>query len=103
MGPFKILERIGKVAYKMELPTSINLFTTCSMYFHVSMLRKCISDRDNVVSEPPPDLRTNLTVEGRPVRVTGRKTKPEGRKNVKMIQVVWDCIGEEETTWEPEE
>ncbi|KAF8049525.1 hypothetical protein N665_2189s0005 [Sinapis alba] len=69
--------------------------------FHVSMLRKCISDRDNVVVEPPSDLRSNLTVEGRPVRIIGRKSKPEGRKNVKMIQVVWDCDGDEETTWEP--
>ena len=55
-----------------------------------------------MVPEPPSDLRENLTVEGRPVRIIGRKTKPESRKNIKMIQVVWDCDGEEETTWEPE-
>ncbi|KAD1469151.1 hypothetical protein E3N88_42776 [Mikania micrantha] len=43
VGPFKILERIGKVTYKLELPPELsNVHPT----FHVSNLRKCLADQD---------------------------------------------------------
>lgn len=91
MRPYKILKRIRPMAYKLELLSSMDAF---HKVFHVSMLRKYITDRDNVMSEPPPDLRENLTIEGRPVRIVGRKVKADQRKKVKMIQVVWNCDGE---------
>ncbi|CAA7043816.1 unnamed protein product [Microthlaspi erraticum] len=99
MGPYKILERIGLVAYKLELPPALVAFHPV---FHVSLMKRCVTNGENVVAEPPSDLQDNLTVEGRPVRIIGRRVKAIGRKRVKMIQVVWDCEGEEETTWEPE-
>ncbi|GJX08323.1 putative reverse transcriptase domain-containing protein [Tanacetum coccineum] len=41
IGPFKILKRIGPVAYKLELPEElINIHST----FYVSSLKKCLSD-----------------------------------------------------------
>ena len=39
--PFEILERIGSVAYKLALPPSLS---SVHDVFHVSMLRKYISD-----------------------------------------------------------
>ncbi|XP_010463369.1 PREDICTED: uncharacterized protein LOC104744041 [Camelina sativa] len=100
VGPYRILERIGPVAYRLELPPAMAAF---HKVFHVSMLRKCITHRENVTSEPPPDLQENLTIIGIPVRIIGRKLRTNQKKKVKLIQVVWDCDGEEETTWEPEE
>uniref|UniRef100_A0A251RRD4 RNA-directed DNA polymerase n=1 Tax=Helianthus annuus TaxID=4232 RepID=A0A251RRD4_HELAN len=42
VGPFKIVERIGKVAYRLELPPELgNVHPT----FHVSNLKKCLADR----------------------------------------------------------
>ncbi|GJV47457.1 putative reverse transcriptase domain-containing protein [Tanacetum coccineum] len=46
IGPFKILERIGPVAYKLKLPEELsNVHST----FHVSNLKKCLSDESLVI------------------------------------------------------
>ncbi|GJW00162.1 putative reverse transcriptase domain-containing protein [Tanacetum coccineum] len=46
IGPFKILERIGPVAYKLELPEELsNVHST----FHVSNLKKCLSNESFVI------------------------------------------------------
>ncbi|XP_076908949.1 uncharacterized protein LOC143566045 [Bidens hawaiensis] len=41
VGPFKIIERIGSVAYRIELPEEIQGIHDV---FHVSNLRKCLAD-----------------------------------------------------------
>ena len=44
-GPFKILKRVGEVAYKLELPPTSKVH----LVFHVSCLRKRLYNQDNVV------------------------------------------------------
>lgn len=46
VGPFKILERIGPVAYKLSLPPSLSRIHNV---FHVSVLRKYIPDISHVL------------------------------------------------------
>jgi len=99
LGPFKIIERVGKVAYKLELPTAMDAFHNV---FHVSQLKKCLTDQDVIVPEIPSDLGTNLTLETRPVRILDRMEKAMRKKTIQMVKIVWDCSGREEITWETE-
>ncbi|GKC35832.1 hypothetical protein Tco_1048216, partial [Tanacetum coccineum] len=41
VGPFKMLEKVGYVAYKLELPQELSRVHST---FHVSNLKKCYSD-----------------------------------------------------------
>ena len=65
VGPFTILARIGKLAYRLDLPESMR---GVHNVFHVSMLRKYLRDPEHHVSLEPltieqdstPNLHANL-------------------------------------------
>ena len=50
IGPYRIAERIGEVAYRLELPSDLDHIHDV---FHVSMLRKYIPDPSHVLTEQP--------------------------------------------------
>ncbi|KAF8105834.1 hypothetical protein N665_0154s0004 [Sinapis alba] len=74
---FKIVERVGKVAYKLDLPSKMEALHNV---FHVSQLRKCLTDQDIVEPEIPTDLCKNLTLELRLVWIIERMEKQRERK-----------------------
>ena len=47
IGPYKIVERIGEVAYRLELPSDLDRIHDV---FHVSMLHKYIPDPSHVLT-----------------------------------------------------
>ena len=97
LGPFRIIERVGAVAYKLNLPSAMDAFHNV---IHVSQLGKCLTDQDIVLPEIPADLGKNLTLETRPVRIVDRTEKAMRKKTVPMIKVVWDYNGKDIITWE---
>ena len=49
-GPYKILDRVGKVAYKLELPFTAGIHPT----FHVSMLKRKLGNQQTPLTQLPP-------------------------------------------------
>ncbi|KAF8052025.1 hypothetical protein N665_1627s0001 [Sinapis alba] len=84
LGSFRIIERVGAVAYKLNLPSTMDAYYNV---FHVSQLCKCLTKHDIVLPEIPADLGENLTLETRPVRIVDRSEKAMRKMTVPMIKV----------------
>ncbi|KAD4888067.1 hypothetical protein E3N88_20140 [Mikania micrantha] len=100
VGPFKILKRIGKIAYKLELPPELsNVHPT----FHVSNLRKCLADQDLQV--PLDDIRVDNTMHfvEKPVEIMDREVKKLKRSRIPIVKVRWESKRGPEFTWERED
>ncbi|GKG02081.1 hypothetical protein Tco_0306786 [Tanacetum coccineum] len=54
VGPFKVIERVGTVAYKLELPQQLSRVHNT---FQVSNMKKCLSDESLVI--PLEELRVD--------------------------------------------
>ncbi|WJX36041.1 hypothetical protein P8452_23959 [Trifolium repens] len=82
--PYQILKRIGSVAYRFALPPSLsNLHDV----FHVSQLRKYVSDPSHVIMSDDVQVRDNLTVEAKPLRIEGREVKKLRNKEIASVKV----------------
>ncbi|KAL0562094.1 hypothetical protein IC582_002544 [Cucumis melo] len=100
VGPFEILERIGPVAYRLALPPSLS---TVHDVFHVSMLRKYVSDPSHVVDYEPLEIDENLSYVEQPVEVLAREVKTLRNKQIPLVKVLWRNHRVEEATWERED
>jgi len=96
---YQISERDGAVAYRVSLPPHLsNLHNV----FHVSHLRKYISDPSHVIPRDDVQVRVNLTIENLPVRIEGREVKKLRGKEIPLVKVVWGGAAGESLTWELE-
>ena len=100
IGPFEILERVGKVAYRIALPPSLNAVHNV---FHVSMLRKYVSDPSHVITYEGLGIEENLYFEEKPMKILDRKEKKLCNKIVPLVRVLWRSRFIEEETWERED
>ena len=99
IGPFEILERVGAVAYRVAMPPSLSLVHDV---FHISMLRKYVSDPTHVLSYEGLELDQDLTYEETPVQIMDKKDKVLRNKTISLVKVLWKNSKSEEATWELE-
>ena len=99
IGPFEILEMVGTVAYRLALPPSM---TGVHKVFHVSMLRNYTPDPAHVVDWGQIEVDTNGTFEEGPVCILDSCDQALRRKTVRLVRVLWQHYGVEESTWERE-
>ena len=103
--PYKILQRMGEVAYRLELPEELS---GVHDVFHVSQLKKCHAEmtevplRDTVPLEAI-QLKDDLTYEEKPVRILDFASRVTRGKVIKFFKVKWSHHTEDEATWEREE
>ncbi|WJX81407.1 hypothetical protein P8452_64294 [Trifolium repens] len=98
IGPYQILERVGKVAYRIALPPVLSLIHDV---FHVSQLRKYTPDPSHVITPDDIQLRDNLSFEVPPIKIADRKMKRLRTKEIPLVKVIWnEATGD--TTWELE-
>ncbi|XP_057251691.1 uncharacterized protein LOC130591793 [Beta vulgaris subsp. vulgaris] len=100
IGPYKILTRVGKVAYRLELP---NELSKVHNVFHVSQLRKYIADSSHVLQPESIELDETLTYEERSIKILDSKAYSTRNKDVKLLKVLWSNHKTEEATWEAED
>ena len=100
IGPFKILEKVGMVAYWLALPPSL---LGVHRVFHVSMLRKYTPNPAHVVDWGELVVDTDGTFEEGPMRILDSRYQVLRRKTVRLVKVLWQHRGVEEATWERED
>ncbi|XP_050217548.1 uncharacterized protein LOC126668385, partial [Mercurialis annua] len=99
IGPYEISERIGDVAYRLILPPDMSLVHPV---FHVSMLRKCISDPSHVIVPQSVEIDQELSYEEQPVEIVDTQVRKLRNKEIAMVKVLWRNHSVEECTWETE-
>ena len=100
IGPFKILERVGTIAYQLALPPSMS---GVHEVFHVSMLRRFTPDPAHVVDWGEIKVDTDGSFEERPVCIMDCWDQVLRRKTVRLVRVLWQHRGVKESTWEHED
>ncbi|XP_048235689.1 uncharacterized protein LOC125371199 [Ricinus communis] len=96
VGPFEVIDRIGDVAYKLDLPAN---FSHVHPVFHISMLRKYISDPSHVLQPQNVEVGEDLTYEEQPVRIVDTQVRQLRSKIIPMVKVLWRNHLSEECTW----
>nr|GEW80932.1 putative reverse transcriptase domain-containing protein [Tanacetum cinerariifolium] len=100
VGPFKILERIGPMAYGLRLPEELS---SVHDTFHVSILKKCLADANLHV--PLDEIKVDRTLHfvKEPLEIIDCEVKTLKRSKIPIVKVRWNSKRGPKFTWERED
>nr|GEX80867.1 putative reverse transcriptase domain-containing protein [Tanacetum cinerariifolium] len=100
IGPCKILDRFGPMVYTLELPKELsNIHST----FHVSNLKKCLSNESIVIPMKELWLDDKLNFVEEPIEIMDREVKQLRQRRIPIVKVRWNSKRGPEFTWECED
>jgi hypothetical protein len=94
-GPYLILQKIGKVAYKLQLPPTARIHPVV----HVSQLKKAVKPIDEVSTSIPIALM-RMHVQVQPQTIVGERMVRRGNKMIPQVQLQWSGLSSNCTSWE---
>ncbi|GJY79052.1 putative reverse transcriptase domain-containing protein [Tanacetum coccineum] len=100
IGPFKILAKVGTVAYRLELPEKLSRVHST---FHVSNLKKCLSDEPLAIPLDEIHIDEKLNFIEEPVEIMDREVKRLKQSSIPIVKVHWNSRRGPEYTWERED
>ncbi|GJZ62039.1 putative reverse transcriptase domain-containing protein [Tanacetum coccineum] len=95
-----ILKRVGPVAYTLELPKELNNFHST---FHVSNLKKYLSDESLVILMKELWLDDKLNFVEEPIEIMDREVKQLRQSHIPIVKVRWNSKRGPEFTWQHED
>nr|GEX18934.1 putative reverse transcriptase domain-containing protein [Tanacetum cinerariifolium] len=100
IGLFKVIERIGPVAYKLELPDKLRGIHDT---FHVSNLKRCFVNEDVVIPLDEVQLDDKLHFIKEPEEIMDRDVKQLKQSQILIVKVRWNSRCGPEFTLEHED
>ncbi|GJT01817.1 putative reverse transcriptase domain-containing protein [Tanacetum coccineum] len=100
IGPFKIIAKVGTVAYRLELPERLSRVHST---FHVSKLKKCMADEPLAIPLDEIQVDDKLNFIEEPVEIMDREVKRLKQSRIPIVKVRWNSRRGPEFTWERED
>ncbi|GJW69268.1 putative reverse transcriptase domain-containing protein [Tanacetum coccineum] len=92
IGPFKVLEKVGSVAYKLELPEELSKVHNM---FHVSNLKKCYADEPLSVPLDGLHFDDKLHFVEEPVEIMDYEVKQLKQSRILIVKDYWKLGSDE--------
>ncbi|GKF52946.1 putative reverse transcriptase domain-containing protein [Tanacetum coccineum] len=100
IGPFKILAKLGTIAYRLELPQQLSRVHST---FYVSNMKKCLSDELLAIPLDEMHIDDKLHFVKELVEIMDHEVKRLKQSRIPIIKVLWNSMRGPGFTWERED